>query len=442
MSDDQDHSRRGGDAGTERALEELRVALEQLTTRMEAGLREDLAQIRAISASVAERDVTGDVQLLRADVAALVERDASAQLREDVAALRAEVARLASVDDVAAGVRSGLGPLQSVVDRISTRLDESAGDDTGADVLARLDALADRLDQLPTAQQVANLAGDLRAQLADALGTLDGDVVVHELGALRAQLGGGHGTVVEQLEDHLADVASGEVVGALWDEVRAVRTELADGLVVEPSDALAASLDALKDEVDGLRDSLGELRGAPEPADVGRDDEALLQRLDALQVGLDEVRARLDDGLVLADDVEPPGATAEGPGVEAVADQVAALRDFVASELDTIRQTVAARIDAAAEATAATVAAAAARPEPEPAPQEAPIDAAAVDLLRDEIRAAGAIPDQVIDALREELKALRRRIAVKASERVLDDQQLAQIADAVAARLAEDRGPA
>ena len=36
---------------------------------------------------------------------------------------------------------------------------------------------------------------------------------------------------------------------------------------------------------------------------------------------------------------------------------------------------------------------------------------------------------------REELKALRRRIAVKAAERVLDDQQLAQIADAVAARL-------
>ena len=69
----------------------------------------------------------------------------------------------------------------------------------------------------------------------------------------------------------------------------------------------------------------------------------------------------------------------------------------------------------------------------------AAIDADAVELLRDEIRAAGAIPDQVIDALRDELKALRRRIAVKASERVLDDQQLTQIAEAVAARLAQDR---
>lgn len=237
-------------------------------------------------------------------------------------------------------------------------------------------------------------------------------------------LGDGQQTLIEQVQDNLADVASGEVVGALWEEVRAVRAqldgaapaagtaepdpqlsalseelavlraELADGVVVEPSDALSTSLDALRSEVDGLRGSLGEL---PAPGD--------------------------------------------GAGVEAVADQVAALRDFVASELDTVRQTVAARIDAATEATAASVAAATARPEPEPAPAEggAGIDADTVAMLRDEIRAAGAVSDQVVDALRDELKALRRRIAVKAAEQVLDDQQLAQIADAVAARLAADR---
>jgi non-ribosomal peptide synthetase component E (peptide arylation enzyme) len=84
------------------------------------------------------------------------------------------------------------------------------------------------------------------------------------------------------------------------------------------------------------------------------------------------------------------------------------------------------------------VATAASEPPAAPAPQ-ATLDPEAIDSLRDEIRSAGAIPDHVIDALREELKALRRRIAVKASERVLDDQQLAQIADAVAARLAQDR---
>ncbi len=275
----------------------------------------------------------------------------------------------------------------------------------------------------------------LRADVAALLGRFDA--------LQRSLVGDGQHSLIEQLQDNLADVASGDVVSALWDEVRIVRSELADGLVVEPSDALSASLDALRAEVDGLREALGELRDAPAPAPVegGRDDDAVLQRLGTIESGIDELRGRLDEGLVLADDSElPVPAAGGGADVEAVADQVAALRDFVASELDTVRQTVSARIDAATEA---TVAAASARPEPEPAPAAAAggatIDPDTVELLREEIRAAGTVSDQVIDALRDELKALRRRIAVKATERVLDDQQLAQIADAVAARLGDDR---
>lgn len=257
----------------------------------------------------------------------------------------------------------------------------------------------------------------------------------------RSLVGDGQHSLIEQLQDNLADVASGDVVSALWDEVRIVRTELADGLVVEPSDALSASLDALRSEVDGLREALGELRDAPvpAPADGGRDDDAVLRRLGTIEAGIDELRGRLDEGLVLADDAELPApAATRGADVEAIADQVAALRDFVASELDTVRQTVSARIDAATET---TVAAASARPEPAPAPATgtATIDPDTLEQLREEIRAAGTVSDQLIDALRDELKALRRRIAVKATERVLDDQQLAQIADAVAARLADDR---
>lgn len=257
----------------------------------------------------------------------------------------------------------------------------------------------------------------------------------------RSLVGDGQHSLIEQLQDNLADVASGDVVSALWDEVRIVRTELADGLVVEPSDALSASLDALRSEVDGLREALGELRDAPvpAPADGGRDDDAVLRRLGTIEAGIDELRGRLDEGLVLADDAELPApAAGRGADVEAIADQVAALRDFVASELDTVRQTVSARIDAATET---TVAAASARPEPAPAPATgtATIDPDTLEQLREEIRAAGTVSDQLIDALRDELKALRRRIAVKATERVLDDQQLAQIADAVAARLADDR---
>jgi hypothetical protein len=275
----------------------------------------------------------------------------------------------------------------------------------------------------------------LRADVAALLGRFDS--------LQRSLVGDGQHSLIEQLQDNLADVASGDVVSALWDEVRIVRTELAEGLVVEPSDALSASLDALRAEVDGLRESLGELRDAPAPvpAEGGRDDDAVLQRLGTIEASIDGLRGRLDEGLVLADDTEP--AAAGGADVEAVADQVAALRDFVASELDTVRQTVSARIDAATEA---TVAAASARPEPEAAPMaaavSATIDPDTVELLREEIRAAGTVSDQVIDALRDELKALRRRIAVKATERVLDDQQLAQIADAVAARLADTRDQA
>jgi hypothetical protein len=540
MSDDQDHAPHG-DAGTERALDELRLALEQLATRMGAGFREDLAQIRAIAASVAERDLTADIEALRVDVATLVGRDTSADLRDDVAALRAELDRFASREDVTLG----LAPLHATLDRLSSRLDDDSG---RTQVLARFEALEARLDKL------ARLPADLRAHLADSLAGFDGEAVMRELVAVRRQLGDGDATLLEQLQDNLADVASGEVVGALWDEVRKLRsdipelvptpepvvqsrepdpqlaaltdelailrTELAEGLVVEPSDALSNSLDALRAEIDELRGSLGDLRAEPEPVDHGRD-ERVLERLDTIRTELDQVRSRLDGGVALADGELPPmpdvadraavdavadqvaslrelvaseldglrsaaaeqrtepepvddgrdeqleliragidevrsrldermalADEAERPAlrdepdradIDTLADQVAALRDFIASELDTIRQTVSARLDAAAEATAATVSAAAAQPAAQPAGEvQAAIDPETVAMLRDEIRASGAIGDEVVDALREELKALRRRIAVKASERVLDDQQLAQIADVVAARLAQD----
>lgn len=656
MSDDQDHARRGGDDGTERALDELRVALEQLAARMGAGFREDLAQIRAIAASVAERDLTAEVEALRIDVATLIGRDSTAELRDDVASLRAELDRFASREDVTLGV----APLHATLDRISsrldddsgrtqvlarfealeTRLDQLAGSDGNAEVLARIDALSARLDALPTAQQLTNLPADLRAHLADGLAGFDGDAVMREIAGVRRRLGDGDGTLLEQLQDNLADVASGEVVGALWDEVRqlrsdlpelvpapepvvpsrepdpqlatltdelaVLRTELAEGLVVEPSDALSNSLDALRAEIDELRGALGELRSQPEPvdgreeqllgqlesirtsvdavrsrldaaeevtrpaptdraeiaaivadqvsslrtyvgseldtvrqalqavvvdvpaasqpADDGRDerlleeldtirtgldqvrsrldggvsladgelppvgdvadraavegvadqvaslrelvaseldglrsavaeqrtapepvddgrDERLLERLGAVQAGIEEVRTRLDEGVALAEEAERPAMDDEPDraDIDTLADQVAALRDFIASELDTMSQTVTSRLDAAAEATAATVAAAAAQPADQPVGEvQAGIDPETVAMLRDEIRAAGAIGDQVVDALRGELKALRRRIAVKASERVLDDQQLTQIADVVAARLAQD----
>jgi len=619
-------------------LRDLRAMVEELARRMGAGFREDLAQIRAIAASVAERDLTDDVRALRTEVAALGERDAAQPVLDELAALRSRLDQLAAGDDVR-GLRAELAPVQATLDRLAARLDDDSGrsqvlarfqaleakldglggDDRLGTVVARLDDLAGSLEQrlagVATAEQVGRLPADLRAHLVDALGGLDGQVVVGELAAIRGQLGGASGSLLEQLQDNLADVASGEVVGALWDEVRAVRdaleggrggdadvlesiatlrgevegigaalastaepsadpavvalrddvqaladevralsdavaglerstlesavapaagtgdadvaaaqltdelatlrAELAEGLVVEPSDALSASLDALRAELDELRSALAELphadeaaaapdlTGALEPlrADVASlrerfeqptggdidlagalepvraDLAALRERLDeqpaggdvdlsgalaplradleavrarladlpaatpaptadvlavvhdelaTLRAGIDEVRDRLDEGLVLEQDA-PLAPPAPGPDLEVLADQIASLRDLVTSEVDGLRQAVVAERDRAVEA-----------PTPPPAPPVAAgIDEAVIADLKDEIRAAGAIGDQVVDALREELKALRRRIAVKAQERVLDDEQLAQIADAVAARLAK-----
>lgn len=334
-----------------------------------------------------------------------------------------------------------------------------------------------------TVEDLATRVGaDVGEDLAQIRGALD---------RIEARLGTERGTLVEQLQDSLADVASGEVVGALWEEVRAVqaeiegiaaalaarteptadpavagmrddlqaladdvralagsadeptaagsaedrlgplteelatlRAELTEGLVVEPSDALSASLDALRSEVDGLRDTLGELRDAAAGAGAAPDDGPTApDELAAIRTAIDDVRSRLDEGLVLADDAAP---TAPGErSIDEVADQLAALRDFVASELDGLQQ--------AMGATRAAV-----EHQPAPAAPAPAIDDEAVEVLRDEIRAAGGVSDQLVEALRDELKALRRRIAVKASEKVLDDQQLAQIADAVAARLAEE----
>lgn len=547
-----------------RELAELRATIEALAARMGAGFREDLAQIRAIATSVAERDLTDDVRALHQEIAALGSRDVTAAVREDLAAVRAEVGRLASADAVT-GVREDLGPVRDALDRIAQRLDDDSGraavlqrfqalesrldaitsGDRSAEVVERLDALTRQLDDVAGAAQVSRLAGDLRAHLADALGGLDGDALLAELTALRAQLGTEQGTVVEQLQDHLADVASGEVVGALWEEVREVRAalpqdvgslddeareslaalraevegigaalaarteptadpavaglrndvhaladevravleaaamesaepavpsedrlgpladelatlraELSEGLVVEPSDALSASLDALKAEVDGLRDALAELHAAgqsAEPTTSGpaEPSEALTAELQAIRAAIDTVQARLDEGLVLAEDAEPP---APGGGVDEVVDQVAALRDFMSSELDGLRQSVAAgggEEPVAVDTTSLDEAVGRLREELDrvaslapsdasPSEVHATVDPETVDLLREEIRAASGVADQVIDALREELKALRRRLAVKAAERVLDDQQLAQIADAVAERLGRE----
>lgn len=305
-----------------------------------------------------------------------------------------------------------------------------------ADIRARLEVLEQRLDEAAASDRT--------------------DEVLRRLDTLQDRLAGGQGSLLDQLQDNLADVASGEVVGSLWEEVRELRTDLgtAGGGLDE---ATRESLDALRAEVEGIGAALA-ARTEPtaDPAVAGMREELRLladdvravveapaapapseaeDRLAPLVDELATLRAELTEGLV----VEPS---------DALLDQVAALRDFVASELDRLQQAVAAREATPRPATVDTaplddlatrlrseldrLATVGATPSP-----AAAMDDETVESLREEIRAAGGVSDQLVEALRDELKALRRRIAVKASEKVLDEEQLDQIAEAVAARLAK-----
>lgn len=305
-----------------------------------------------------------------------------------------------------------------------------------ADIRARLEVLEQRLDEAAASDRT--------------------DEVLRRLDTLQDRLAGGQGSLLDQLQDNLADVASGEVVGSLWEEVRELRTDLgtAGGGLDE---ATRESLDALRAEVEGIGAALA-ARTEPtaDPAVAGMREELRLladdvravveapaapapseaeDRLAPLVDELATLRAELTEGLV----VEPS---------DALLDQVAALRDFVASELDRLQQAVAAREATPRPATVDTaplddlatrlrgeldrLATVGATPS-----SAAAMDDETVESLREEIRAAGGVSDQLVEALRDELKALRRRIAVKASEKVLDEEQLDQIAEAVAARLAK-----
>ncbi len=525
-----------------------------------AGLHEDLLQVRAIASAIAERDLTDDLQAVRSTVEELASRDPNAPVRNDLAALRDMVVSI-QASDPAGELRAELEPLRAGIDRIAEQLsDDSAHQrllqrlgDLEDRLQARADAdrsdeLLQRLDELATREQVRGLAADLRAHLADAIGGLDGNSLTAEMRQVKDAVEQDSRSIadtLDRLQETLLDVASGEVVGALWDEFRGLRDHLElrgrlDELRTEPEptaagerpeqaevrgDDTVAALDGLHQQLDALRDALermptpapaddtaareaadgvartsadiralshdlnnaiDEIRalaaavdelgetatpGTVAPAEVSEGPtlhdladqlaalraeladglvvepsedltstlEALQGDLDGLRTGLeslpaireaiDAVQERLDEGLVLADDVELPAAAAASPPTDgadgsgaAVADQIAALRDHLATELDGVRALISQ----------------AASPAPNDEPVQAGLDPDTLDLLRDEIRAAGAVPDQVLDALRQELKALRRRLAVKAQERVLSDEQLGAIADAVAERLHQD----
>ena len=569
------------DDQSRRTLTEVRSLLDS-QEKLSSFLTESLDQFgdRVVERMGAtQQSVLDQVAALRSDLAA--DEDREAALHETLAPLREGIERIESALSDTSQPDELAGRLGALDERIALLVerDPSAG---LADRLAELDgrlrglvpkdpavALAGQFDTLhaavgllATAEQVGGLSAEIRAHVVDAIGAQDSEGVVDQLSRIERELTssgqvaaeswgefaglrakvdailettahetGSLNTLLDEVREALIDVASGEVVGALWDEFRATRSsiellvsdaetnrvllheqstdsnasgalaseaierlrvdvstlseavrdllaqaevvddvadgrdadaaftamaadvaalrnELSEGLVVEPSDALASTVDQLRDDLAALDERLDsvsnverqliemrdmlEARPAPDDADSvsSADLEGELQVLrtgvetvDAdlrtMRTGIEDIIARLDEGLVLADDITAPAAS---PSPE-VADQLATLRDQVATEFDAMRRLVSSAEPGAPAASSDG--------------QYATIDPDTVDLLREEIRTAGSVSEEVVDALRKELVALRRRIKLRAEGEIFSANELEAIAEAVARRLAD-----
>lgn len=533
---------------------------EQVLSRLEASEQAAAQQLEALRSAVTEVDATPDPTLGIVDdrLAGIEDRLAVVASNDTAAAMGSRFDTLHSaLEDLDRNVRAGL---------------EGAGDTTAiVERLERMERELSSAGQVST-ESFGELAG-LRAKVDAVLET-----TANESGAVTG--------VLDQLKETLQDLASGEVVGALWDEVRQVRAtvealvdrdehtvdpgaveslraevteltgsvrdlleqaevvdedgvapsdggplaalagdvaalrhELSEGLVVEPSDAFGSSVDELRtdlaaigdklravedlqatvdalqsapapepvvaslpdgllDELQGVVASLQEASVSPSPEPVvaelpdgvlaelravvhdlraaAEDEPAATSseltdeveaELRAVRTGVEAIIARLDEGLVLAtEDGEAPPADASPELV----DQVATLRDQVNVEFERVRQLLdsvggdvdltplTARLDRLhdelAERGFEGEAGAASAPTGE---TYATIDPDVVDLLREEIRNAGAVSDELVETLSTELKALRRRIRLRAEGEIFSDEQLEIIAAAVAEKLAE-----
>ena len=538
------------------------TAAEQASSAQVDALREALADLAGTPSPELE-GLGGRLAGIEQRLGALADADPSAALAGRFDAMHA------AVDDLGTRLRSGLDELGAI------------------DVVAQLEQL--QRDVSATGKVATESWGEfagVRSKVDTILETS-----ANQSGAVNEAL--------EQLKETLLDVASGEVVGALWDEFRQVRAtiealvdqtgrtappeavdalrddvtdltesvrtlleqaevvdedgigeaeggyltalaadvaslrrELQQGMIVEPSDAFGSSVDRLRADVstigdrlgavDELADAVAELRqSAGEPGSGGdaviaelrdrldslRDhvDQATERQVDALakladgpdrgdagaslgeeveaelrtlRSGVEDIIARLDEGLVLADD-GPAGAAGASPEL---ADQLATLRDTIGTEFEALRTSMGqlpsgdgvdltpltARLDrlhddlSEIEIPEPSGAATDLSPvltaldelqqavghlldRPVSAPSAADggsagfstLDPDVVDVLRDEIRSAGGASDEAFETLAAELKALRRRIRLRAEGEIFSDDQLELIAEAVARRLAE-----
>ncbi len=463
----------------------LHSALEDLDRNVRAGL-EGVGDTSAIverlermerelsSAGQVTTESFGELAGLRAKVDAVLETTAneSGSVTEVLGQLKETLQDLASGEVVGAlwdEVRQVRATIEALVDRDEHTVDPGAVESLRVEVTDLTVSVRDLLEQ---------------AEVVDEAGVAPSDggplaAIAADLASLRAELSEGlvvepsdaFGTSVDQLRGDLAGIGDKlRAVEDLQSTVDALRSAppaeppvatLPEGLVDELRGAVDALTSASSAEppvatlpdglVDELRGAVDQLRAAAEaepaePASSELSDEVEAE-LRAVRTGVEAIRARLDEGLVLATEDGEDGPVDGSPEL---VDQVATLRDQVNVEFERIRQLLestgadvdltplTARLDRLHDDLTEGDLGGAAAPAAAPAGDVyATVDPDVIDLLREEIRNAGSVSDELVETLSSELKALRRRIRLRAEGEIFSDEQLEIIATAVADKLAE-----
>lgn len=465
----------GPDAAVLDAVAELRQILEQATTIDEAdlagpadaGLAAEVAELNTAVRSLLDAAEVDDGEFDDETTSAI---DAIAA---DLAGLRMQLGAGLEVDSTELDVTIGglRSDLASLHDQLVAMAE--AGSDDGepsADAVAALADMDGKLAGLATATDVAQLRSAV-ADLADGMAMLQTTVTKAAASdpdpdGAGPEDGGADGfapaDALESIEERLDAVAA--EVAKLTD----LRSTIATVTDIERAIEAAVQSVAGDDAGDGDPDAGGGGWDAASAADIEGD-------LRILRTGVEDIIARLDEGLELAEDeLAPPAESIDGPSV---GDQIAVLRDELRAELDGLRQfleearagTPAPASDdgAGTDVDAVTELIEHMRDDLAELPYKfeqaagldrggqgyATIDPDTIDLLRTEIReaaasqpsapaapaapaAAAGVSDEVLDAVRKELVALRRRIKLRAEGEILSEDQLELIADAVARKLA------
>lgn len=303
-------------------------------------------------------------------------------------------------------------------------------------VLDELTALRAGVDELARAAEAPASDADTEAE-ADAA-RLTGAVA--ELTAEVRRL-------LDQAEVAGEALADDDPLNRLLADLGGLREELARGLAVEPSEAMLASVNGVSSTVDTLADEVAALKAAVVD---------LLERVEVTDeddYGASEPPPPPPPPLASAgEDIPPPPAGVVAPvfdhdRVAELADQVASLRDLLRVELDGIREVVgsgAGPLTAGLDADSLDLLVGEIRQaggSTDAILGEVRQAGESTEALLDEIRQAGQSTATILGELRQEMAVLRRRLSVRAGSEGFTAEQLEQLADAVAERLADTAPP-